>query len=1513
MAQDLRQSDRILYQLLQEWLSQQEGGPELLADFERDPEGTALRLRAFLVQGSITLPRTLATFVIGGRVEKLVNIAQAGVVHVHRPEAEPTLTLEDRLEFERRYLKRVAEECRYLDTEGVDRVRAELTDVFVMLEAVESPRREEPSDVAPVPERAEEMGLKERVADLLGRREPEQEEQARPKPPPPPVPLSQALGEHRHLVILGEPGTGKTTTLQFVALCFATDDWAKARLELDEVRLPVRVALREYDGAERLDRFLIEWLDRAYVPKPLAQDWLAEGRLTVLLDGLDEVPEARRAAVVEAVERFAATPEGQRCRVVVTSRIAGYRERRSLGADLAQYTIHPFAGPQDAQPYAAGWLRALKPTTPEAAEDEAKTLLEAMEQQGGLRRVMSNPLLLRLAVAIYVETGELARSRAELYRRYVEAVAWKRAEAREQPRWSRKQIEATLEAVAWALQTQGEQTVAALAGVVEEVPGVADGQELLDYLRERLGLLAVYGYERGDLVAFRHLTFQEHFVAQRLKGAWEEDLERAWLFLRPRLHHPAWQEPVLLWAAMLEQKRATELVGHILKAESPYERELHRDLLLAGECLGSGSDVNAELRRAILDELLQLYLKEIAPETTRRGFLVRPIETIFDSLGNDGRAEIMASLLTIVNGRDKAKQFTPTKIAANLALAVRAFVHFLIAFLYELVETRSVRGIREVTFIPTYFKQARAEEKNVRRRATIKALGNLKFGGAETITMLLVALEDVSTRAVAAEALGKVGPGTDEVVMALIDVQRQHRHVYGWDQTVAGIIEALGILGQRYPEVVELLLGIVNGPEADPYDIRYAVTYALCKSAETDPLAMAFVLEGWQILYKKQLLQDGQMVLLLDEGIREGLKDGRKLISSASPQVIRHLLNAIQNYDDSPMPNTAWEFLARVVGDTPLVQCKEVEEEGSLRSKTLDLTEELFDMFLQRPKQGVFGDPTLGLLVRWGLNRPELIVRLINVVRKADAWLLANILEMILNSPSYFYFKQPVNSESRTLLEQAIARLRSPDKATRDTELNGWLVAAQSASEDSWFLTHLPDAIEKEKCQILHDAYASASSRIWAAHERSWSKQPHEQADPHVVAALACFRGWRMGDLPYLTVGEVREEFLAGVEEALSVLQIPDKQIIEIVSPIVAGEAAKLASSDLERELDEKLGRWRERSRPDFQERSAAAYALAQLADDYPEAQAVLISNLKPRFWCQQGTGFFPETEFQEHLIRALGCVKHANRDLLAALLEIATKRDEDVYWAGSEALSRLQHPDPETVPFLIQGYSQLDKLGRPGLLRALGTVEPPTPAVAGLLLSALRDKDHGVRSAAATELGNLKQPDPRVIDALLASTKRTITAAEAIGKLADRITSTGGAEMQARLAKAAGVLRKALRRGLPFDPTIGGSGYDVAYEALDRIVARLTELEVAALGAGPPLFARTPVEARPSPALLVVLSTFIAALSGLASNIVAAYLQDRYYLISDAGRFGVVVAVFVLTLIASIGLALRREKQNTN
>ena len=96
----------------------------------------------------------------------------------------------------------------------------------------DSPLERRP-ELPPVPERWEHIG------GPAGGPE-------RPPEPPRPVPLAQALKEAHHLTLLGEPGAGKTTTLQFVGLCFARPGWARARLELEEGRIPILLDLRRY-------------------------------------------------------------------------------------------------------------------------------------------------------------------------------------------------------------------------------------------------------------------------------------------------------------------------------------------------------------------------------------------------------------------------------------------------------------------------------------------------------------------------------------------------------------------------------------------------------------------------------------------------------------------------------------------------------------------------------------------------------------------------------------------------------------------------------------------------------------------------------------------------------------------------------------------------------------------------------------------------------------------------------------------------------------------------------------------------------------------------------------------------------------------------------------------------------------------------------------------------------------------------------------------------------------------
>lgn len=371
----------------------------------------------------------------------------------------------------------------------------------------------------------------------------------------------------RREVVLGAPGSGKSFFLRWLAVAPHTLGGVYAVAVL----LPV-AALGPSAGLRPLEARAIDYLLEVAPLAAHALDvWAQEGRLTWLIDGLDETGDrGSREVMVASLEAFA--KRWSRCDVIVTSRVAGYDEA-PLSDAFGVSQLAPLS-PGAVERFLVQWLtlyarqaRGTSPQVDSEARAQAQALASDVLASDSLRALAQTPLLLTL-IAILQRTGlQLPRSRVELYEHITRVLV---------ERWNRVRSRAEVPGappigVSDALRLLGP---LALASIRRMSRGQFSEAELRATLESRVGRAplavgsvddAVMLFQRtlGILVetapgmfGFLHLTLAEYFAARELvrTGGLEEIVADP-----ARVFRPEWREVVLLAAGELGVLRADDM------------------------------------------------------------------------------------------------------------------------------------------------------------------------------------------------------------------------------------------------------------------------------------------------------------------------------------------------------------------------------------------------------------------------------------------------------------------------------------------------------------------------------------------------------------------------------------------------------------------------------------------------------------------------------------------------------------------------------------------------------------------------------------------------------------------------------------------------------------------------------------------------------------------------------------------------------------------------------------------
>jgi eukaryotic-like serine/threonine-protein kinase len=209
----------------------------------------------------------------------------------------------------------------------------------------------------------------------------------RPQPLPADTPISAVFDMvGGGLLILGAPGGGKTTTL--LQLCKDLLDRAE-----HDAGMPIPVVVNLASWARHrpsLDVWLVDELADGYqVPRRIAAAWVEQDALALLLDGLDEVAAAQRAACADAINAW--RQEHGLVPVVVCSRT---QELQALGPTLRLEEAVELQPPSDAEvDRYLGYL--------EATGTPLGDVRNALTTDQELRRLLRSPLLLHVVVLAY--------------------------------------------------------------------------------------------------------------------------------------------------------------------------------------------------------------------------------------------------------------------------------------------------------------------------------------------------------------------------------------------------------------------------------------------------------------------------------------------------------------------------------------------------------------------------------------------------------------------------------------------------------------------------------------------------------------------------------------------------------------------------------------------------------------------------------------------------------------------------------------------------------------------------------------------------------------------------------------------------------------------------------------------------------------------------------------------------------------------------------------------------------
>lgn len=371
----------------------------------------------------------------------------------------------------------------------------------------------------------------------------------------PRVDALEAVKTYPKLMVWGNAGAGKTTFLKYLAIQCIENKILKNLV-------PIYIEIEQFaesSGVRKLQNFLTHLLLQCGVDDTTTSNLLKEGRLFILLDGLDEVKEEDSPRILKQIKYFFKT--FNKNQFVMTCRIAGqnYSPENFIEVEVAEFDDNQI------NKFATKWFQA------QGNLQKSKKFIKKLNANNSIKELANSPLLLTLLCWVFTETAELPPNRFDLYREAIEIllVKWDAKREKERRRVY-KELSASkrrdlLSYIAYKTFEEGEYFFTLddlnkhISDYLSKSPSYAqtEPEELLVYsedvvksIESQHGLLV----QRAQRIySFSHLTFHEYFTARKIAfPPSPQEFEKALQGLANHIIDERWREVFLRVAERLE-------------------------------------------------------------------------------------------------------------------------------------------------------------------------------------------------------------------------------------------------------------------------------------------------------------------------------------------------------------------------------------------------------------------------------------------------------------------------------------------------------------------------------------------------------------------------------------------------------------------------------------------------------------------------------------------------------------------------------------------------------------------------------------------------------------------------------------------------------------------------------------------------------------------------------------------------------------------------------------------------